>query len=100
MTPIEISERVIAVEVPNGTLKCIVSNTYTPILKAIDSNDFYCYINLPILPIWYSYKYTCLLSDLADCKYTAQFTVDEIVLIHERVKPNTEYALITREKDS
>lgn len=95
MTPIEISERVIAVEVPKDTVKCIVSNVYTPSLRAIDENDFYIYINLPKLPIGFKYKYIWLWSspeslshlDIAEC-FDAGCALGE----------SKEYALITREK--
>ena len=95
MTPIEISERLIAVEVPKDIKNPeIVQGAFTFKYWLISYNS-----TPKRLPDGYSYKYTCLLSDLADCKYAIQFSVGEIVLIHERVKPNKEYALIAREKE-
>ena len=94
MKTIEISERLIAVELHDGEIpiRLVRYSMDTPrMLKTTKE-----YIELPD---GYSYKYVCLLSDLADCKYAIQFSVGEIVLIHERVKPNRGYALITREKE-
>ena len=95
MTPIEISERLIAVEVPKDIKNPeIVQGAFTFKYWLISYNS-----TPKRLPDGYSYKYTCLLSDLADCKFSIQLSVDEIVLVYEKVKPNKEYALIAREKE-
>ena len=94
MKTIEISERLIAVELHDGEIpiRLVRYSMDTPrMLKTTKE-----YIELPD---GYSYKYVCLLSDLADCKFSIQLSVDEIVLVYEKVKPNKEYALIAREKE-
>ena len=94
MTPIEISERLIAVEVPKDIKNPeIVQNIYYKEWWLISDN-----VDGIKLKDGYSYKYWCLSSQ----KYKRGFFDEEFDLLdamtHELNK-QAEYALITREKE-